>query len=408
MKSIKILFISTQLPYPPTSGGTMKSWNYIKYLSGKYSVSCACFLKNDDTKHQVEFEKAISLDHSYAEALSVTRSPINLLKSYLAATCLNVYRNRSTTFKKAIEKLAPQYEIIIIDHYEMFQYVPTDFKGKIVLHTHNAEFMLWQRMGELSNNPIKKMVLAAEANRVKKYEKQIFKRADLIYSTPSDIELYKKHGFKPNKLQETFHLGNEHLLDLPDLKFEETEKAITFMGTMSWEPNIDGIVWFMEKIWPSIKAKEGDCKLYLLGKDPDKRILKAAKLDPNIIFPGFVKDLDTYLKKTRVYIAPLRFGSGMKVKMLEGLYRGNPTVSTSVGTEGLALENEKHILIANEDKAFAQACLRLLGDQSLWVKLRANSRLIAKEKYMWKPLFEQMDAELKKILPKETDHGAVD
>jgi glycosyltransferase involved in cell wall biosynthesis len=89
----------------------------------------------------------------------------------------------------------------------------------------------------------------------------------------------------------------------------------------------------------------------------------------------------------------------MKVKVLEGLYRGVPMVSTSVGAEGLALENGTHILIANESTSFAKACLVLLNDQALWEKLRDNSRVIAREKYRWKPLFEQMDIELKKILP---------
>lgn len=399
----KILFISTQLPYPPSSGGTMKSWNYITYLSKKYNVSCAYFLKNDDSENQAEFKNSIRLEKIYAEPLQTKRSALNLLKSYFNAPCLNVFRNYSTSFKAKIEQLAASVDLLLIDHYEMFQYVPKSFKGKVVLHTHNAEFMLWQRMSELTNNPIKKMVLALEASRVKKYEKKIFKRADLIYSTPSDIELYKRHGFTTNKHRLTYHLGNDSLLDLAPLNFEETEKAITFMGTMSWEPNIDGIVWFIEKAWPIIKAQEADCKLYLLGKDPDQRILKASKKDPTIIFPGFVKDLDTYLKKTRVYIVPLRFGSGMKVKVLEGLYRGNPTVSTSVGSEGLAVENKKHLLIADESATFAKACLHLMNNQALWEELRDNSRFIAHKKYRWKPLFEQMHVALQKILPKETD-----
>ena len=391
----RILFVSTQLPYPPTSGGTVKSWNYINFLAKKYSVSCVCFLKNEDKKHQQQFQEAISLAHFYAEPISIQRSPINLLKSYLSAPCLNVFRNQSSSFKNAVQDLALQHDIIIIDHYEMFQYVPANFSGKVIMHTHNAEFMLWQRMSELTSNPIKKIVLAIEAARVKKYEQHTFQKADLIYSTPSDIELYKNHGFKVNKHHETFHLGNESLLELPDLKFEATEKAITFMGTMSWEPNIDGIVWFIEEVWPSIKAQERDCKLYLLGKAPDERIIKAANEDNNVIFPGFVKDLDTYLKKTRVYIAPLRFGSGMKVKVLEGLYRGNPTVSTSVGAEGLLVKSGEHLIIADDAQAFAKACLALINQQKTWENISKNSRKLAAEEYRWEPLFERMDEALK-------------
>jgi len=103
------------------------------------------------------------------------------------------------------------------------------------------------------------------------------------------------------------------------------------------------------------------------------------------------------LKKTRVYIAPLRFGSGMKVKVLEGLYRGVPMVSTSVGAEGLAVKNEQDILIADDNISFANSCITLLENKNRWETVRDNSRKIAKEKYRWKPLFEKMDLSLKAL-----------
>lgn len=404
MAKPSILFISTQLPFPPKSGGTMKSWKYVSDLANRYQLSIACLLKDEDEQYLSEFEQSIEVQKLISEKLQINRSPINLIKSYWGFPCLNVFRNYAATFEQKIHAVADNYDAIIVDHYEMFQYVPKHYKGKVVMHTHNAEFMLWQRMGELSKNPIAKLLLKIEANRVKSYEKKIFSASDLVYSTPSDIQLYKSSGFEIVKHKCTYHLGNDELLQLSPLSFKETEGALSFMGTLSWEPNIDGLLWFIKKVWPKIVAKKPDSRFYIMGSKGDSRIYEAAKPYQNIIFPGFVKELDNYLKKTTVYIAPLRFGSGMKVKVLEGLYRGVPMVSTSVGAEGLALENEKHILIADEANTFAEACLRLLEKQSLWEKLRDNSRLIAAEKYKWKPLFEQMDVELKKILPKEDGH----
>ncbi|MEX2379575.1 MAG: glycosyltransferase, partial [Vicingaceae bacterium] len=332
------------------------------------------------------------------EKLQIKRSPINLIKSYFGFPCLNVYRNYSLTFKQKIHSIAQNFDAIIIDHYEMFQYVPSKYSGKVIMHTHNAEFMLWQRMGELSMNPVAKVLLKLEAQRVRKYEQEIFSSSDLIYSTPSDIELYKQHGFNTEKHKLTYHLGKDDLLKMPNLSFNETEGALSFMGTLSWEPNIDGLLWFIKKVWPQIIEKKPESRFYIMGKKGDHRIYQAAKPYQSIIFTGFVKDLDQYLQKTTVYIAPLRFGSGMKVKVLEGLYRGVPMVSTSVGAEGLELENEKHILIADSPKDFAEACLRLLEDQTLWERLRDNSRSIAEEKFKWEPLFERMNKELLKIL----------
>src|SRR5690606_8493066 len=109
-------------------------------------------------------------------------------------------------------------------------------------------------------------LLKLEATRVKKYEKIIFKKADLVYSSPSDIQLYKSHNLSISNHQITYHLGNDDLLELADIEFEETELALTFMGTLSWEPNIDGLLWFMEEIWPIIKKTKPDTLLYVLGK----------------------------------------------------------------------------------------------------------------------------------------------
>ncbi|MCB0801838.1 MAG: glycosyltransferase [Flavobacteriales bacterium] len=397
MPSTKILFLTTQLPYPPTSGGTVKSWNYVMHLARNYSLSVACLLKDDDEKYEKEFLSSVNLDNYISEPLNTPRSAINLLKSYFSAPCLNVFRNQSNSFNKKIEAASLSADIILVDHYEVFQFVPKNYKGKVIMHTHNAEFMLWQRMADLCNNPFKKIVLSLEASRVKKYEKLLFSQSDLIFSTPSDIDLYKTHGFNTQKHHVTYHLGNDSLLDLPDLNFNETQKAISFMGTLSWEPNIDGLIWFLEQVWPLVIKQEPEVLFYIMGKNPNERIVKACKNDKRIILTGFVKDLDSYLQKTRAYIAPLRFGSGMKVKVLEGLYRGVPSVATPVAAEGLELTNGRDIFIHENAKDFAEACIKLLRNESIWNQFKDNTRKIAAEKYTWKELFKSMDKVMEEL-----------
>lgn len=397
MSSQKILFLTTQLPFPPNSGGTVKSWNYVSHLSKNYELTVGSLLKDDDKEHESSFLNQINLHHYFSEPVNIPRTPLNLLKSYFKATCLNVFRNNSKAFKKKVDVAAKKVDTIIVDHYEVFQFVPNDFEGKVVLHTHNAEFMLWQRMSELTNNPIKSLILKEEAKRVKSYEKTIIEKSDLIYSTPSDIDLYQEHGFDISKHKVTYHLGNDTLLKLPNLSFSDTEQAISFMGTLSWEPNIDGLVWFIENTWPIIKAELPDVIFYIMGRNPDQRILNAIKNDKQIVLTGFVKDLDSYLKKTRAYIAPLRFGSGMKVKVLEGLYRGVPSVVTTVAAEGLAINNGKDVFIEDDANSFAQACLKLLNDEMTWNQFRDNSRKIAAAKYTWKDLFKGMDKSLNEL-----------
>lgn len=382
------------MPYPPISGGTIKSWNYVNFLAKKYEVTVACLLKNEDSKNQKEFEAHLDAKDYIYHSLDISRSLINLVFSYLKGCTLNIYRNRSNEFRSKIKSIADDFDMIIVDHYEMFQYVPKNYHGKKVLHTHNAEFMLWKRMFSIESNPLVKLALLLEARRVKKSEKSIFKQSHLIYASPSDIEIYGDHGFPNETLRSTYHLGNDQLLNEVDIQFEDTELAITFMGTLSWEPNIDGIVWFLRNVWPMIRKEQPDAKLYILGSKPGSRIQEARGKDENVIFTGFVTDINQYLEKSRVYIAPLRIGSGMKVKVLEGLYRGIPTVTTSVGAEGLDVVNQKEIYVTDQAEKFAQYCIRLLKDQQQWKSMRDLSRQKAKEKYRWQPMFEEMDKHL--------------
>lgn len=366
----------------------------MKNLDSNFKLGVACFLKDNDINHVEEFSNRTTLKNFIGLPLRMPRSAVNLLISYFVSPCLNVFRNRSRKFKQALQGIIKDYDIIIIDHYEMFQYVPTAFKGKVVLHTHNAEFMLWKRMSELTSNPLKKLILKVEEWRVKRYEKKIIEQCHLIFSTPSDIALYKNEGFNTALFQTTFHLGNASLLDLPTLKWEQTKPSLLFMGTLSWEPNIDGILWFIERVWPEILKIHPDTILNILGHQADQRLLKAAGLTKNIEFAGFVNDLENYLKHTRVFIVPLRFGSGMKVKVLDGLYRGNPMVTTSIGAEGIAVNDKQHLLVEDDAKGFAHACIELLESRELWEKLSTNSRKVALEKYRWEPLFEKMTKDL--------------
>ncbi len=397
METKKILFITHQLPYPPNSGGVIKSWKLLEFLSKRYEVGLACLLKSEDKKSEETIQSKLRLTDYYSEYLAIPRSYITILKGLLLHSTINFYRNYSPSFQQKIKSLAKNYQILLIDHYEMYQYVPADFKGKVILHTHNAEFMLWQRMAEIETNPIKKLLLSHEAKRVLNAEKKMVKQSQLVFATPSDQKIYKKFNFELSHCRDTYHLGNDDLLELEDILFEETEKAITFMGTMDWEPNVDGLLWFIQDVYPSIKKEENDIKLYVLGGNVDDRIKQEAAKDKSIVLTGFVKEIDTYLKKTRVFIVPLRFGSGMKVKVLDGMFRGTPMVSSSVGAEGIKIRHQEEVLIADEANDFAKNCLQLLNNKILWNKLRTQSRRVAKESYLWKDLLDRMHKEIETL-----------
>ncbi|MGB0403328.1 MAG: glycosyltransferase [Salibacteraceae bacterium] len=385
-----MLYITTQLPYPPISGGVIKSWRMIEHFSKNFDLSLFCFLKGNDEQWASQFEKRINLVEFDNQVFEIQRSTKALLTSYVRSQTLNIYRNYSNTAKVSIERMANEVDILFVDHYEMFQYVPKSFKGKVVLHEHNAEFVLWDRFAEIEKSVIKKNVLFLESKRIRKAETQYCKRADMVLAAPNDIQQLITAGVDSSKFKETYHLGEDVLLQEDLISFEQTEKAIMFLGTLNWEANVNGLLYFIENIFPHVVVNEPDTVFYIVGKNPDKRLVDIASENDKILLTGFIENVEPIYKKSRVFILPLQFGSGMKVKFLNALYRGVPTVSTKIGAEGIDVVNKQHALVAENDHEFIDGILDLLRHEDLWSKLQHEGRSLAKEKYQWPDHLNQL------------------
>lgn len=382
--SKKVLFLSPQLPYPPFSGGVIKSWKLSEFLSNEYEVIAAYFLKNEDAENEVEFLSKVNLAGHYSEKIDVPRTLGTFIKSNLKGIPLNLYRTLSDKFKRETERLSKDCDVIFVDHYEVFQYVPNDFKGRVILHQHNCEYIMWDRFAAVEKNFFKKIALRNQAWRIKNYERKICNQSDVVLAAPNDIEELKLIGANDTKYLETYHLGDEALLADPPLNYSDSEEALLFVGTLTWEANVDGLLWFLQEGWEELKKLHPNLKFYIVGKNPDPRIINLVEeIGKDIILTGFVEDLEPYFKKSRVFVSPLRFGSGIKVKVMNAMYRGIPTATTSVGAEGMAIENGKHLMVEDNMKDYVKSISLLLSDQSKWKVLSSRSRALANEKYTW-------------------------
>ena len=401
-----MLFLSSELPYPPHSGGRIKSFRLVDYLAKHYQLSVSCILKGNDSDYKDEFLQKFTGEF-YAEHVNVERNAKNLMISYYKNVPLNWYRTYSKTFAQTIAQQANQFDIIFVDHYEVFQYIPESFAGLIILHEHNAEYVMWERFAKEIKHPAKRLAALLESYRIKKYELKSCNHSDIIFAAPNDIDNLIKIGVNPDKCKLTYHLGDDSQLDLPDLVFENTEKALINVGTLSWEANVDGLLWFLDEAWPLIKQDHADIKFYIVGKNPDKRLLDISKNDPNIIFTGFVENLETYFSKCRVFVAPVRFGSGIKVKVINAMSRGLPVVTTRVGTEGLDVQHMKHIALSETPEDMRNNVNQLLTDKSTWQTIEQNSRILIKDKYTWDKVLNAMKVEMDKAMEKKYESKSV-
>lgn len=391
----KLLFLTPQLPYPPISGGVIKSFKLVEFLSSEYQLTLACLLKSTtDENNLVTLEKVVSLDTVVTQSLNIARTPINFIKSCLATIPLTIYRNRSAEFKAKISAIADDYEMILVDHYLMSQYIPANYQGRVVVHQHNAEFVIWSRMAEQTAGLLKKCLLRFEAARIRRFEVAMCRQVDRVLAAPNDQAALAAYGVPIDKFVDTYHLGDEENLTLPALQFSQTGMNILFVGTLSWEANLDGLIWFLSDVWPQIKQACPEARFTIVGKLTEGLSQKLLALAPELNLPGFVDNLETVYQNHRVFVAPLRFGSGIKVKVVNGLYRGMPTVTTSVGAEGLKLTNGEHLCIADDGLAFADSVVSLLNNETLWQQLSEQSRTHMQQHFSWRVVFDNVQRSL--------------
>ncbi len=232
-------------------------------------------------------------------------------------------------------------------------------KAKVLFHTVDLHFLRMQREAELLNDKAK-MKLAEE---MKQREFAAIRAADasIVHST-AELELLRPE--LPNEKIHLFPL----IMDVRGTNKGFSERRdIVFVGGYQHAPNIDAVQYFVSEFMPLLRKQLPGVRFYAVGSKPPAEIQKLASED--VIITGFVEDLNPFLDKIRVSVAPLRYGAGIKGKIGSAMAVGLPVVATSLAAEGMSLTDGENILVADGAEAFASAIARLYEDGVLWNKL---------------------------------------
>jgi glycosyltransferase involved in cell wall biosynthesis len=151
-----------------------------------------------------------------------------------------------------------------------------------------------------------------------------------------------------------------------------------FVGAMNWHVNEDAAGWMRRQIWPRIRTALPDAELYFVGREPSAEV-RALADSPEVQVTGTVPDIRPYLQDGAAIVVPLRYGSGIRNKILESFAAGRPVVSTSVGAEGLPVRHGEHLLIADTDEEFAAACIRIIRHPDEAARLVAAGRAVVRQ-----------------------------
>jgi len=146
--------------------------------------------------------------------------------------------------------------------------------------------------------------------------------------------------------------------------WERETPALVYAGGMNMFANRDAVMYFVREIWPRINARAGGVRVFLVGQDPPKELLKVAAQDPRLIVTGYVTDIRRVVCSSAVYVVPLRVGGGTRLKVLDAMAMGKAVVSTSIGCEGIEVRSGEHLVVADTPEGFAEATVELLRNPS--------------------------------------------
>ena len=256
--------------------------------------------------------------------------------------------------------------IIVSRHYVLSPLLPILRKlapqAQIVFDSVDLHFLREQRAAERASDP----VASQAATRTREVELGLLRAVDATWVV-SAFERDLLAEIEPSARVEV--VSNIHALT-PDTPGFADRDDLVFVGSFRHLPNVDAARWLVEEILPIVRRALPSVRLHLVGADAPESVLALAG-QPGVDLRGHVPDLESLLDRTRISLAPLRFGAGIKGKVNQSLARGLPVVATSCAVEGMFLVDGEDVLCADNAGQFADAIVRLYGDQSLWQRLRA-------------------------------------
>jgi len=400
---MNILQIAPRVPFPPDDGGKIGIFNITKYLSLRgHNITLVTFENLLDTKKDyLELQNYCKL---FVVPKNLNNSIGSIVKSLFSNISYNIEKYGSKEMlQKVLELLeTKEFDIVHIDGLHMARYgveIKKFFDIPIALREHNIESIIMKRVSENAKNILIKSFTLLQYKKIYNYEKYVTSKFDecIVITKEDDFTLKKM-----NPKAQTFVIpaGADTSFFYP-LPVKEVDSSIVFVGSLEWFPNVEGIMWFLNRIYPIIKQKIPLFKLYIVGKNPPESILSYNS--PEIIVTGYVKDVREYVSKSSLVVVPLRIGGGMRIKILESMAMGKAVVSTTIGAEGIDAKNDEEIIIRDREDDLVNAVTDLLVDEGKRKRIGENALKFVREKYTWEKVAERFEEEYLRLIRQRGD-----
>ena len=386
------------MPYPPYRGDKLKIFNLARRLKAKHELHLITFAQNaEDLEYKAELDKIFSsVQFVY---LPKWKSALNCLAGLWNNMPLQVLYFQSTEMNRQLDGLLVRhkFDAIHVQHLRMSPYLSSRKDLPRILDLPDAFSLYWERRKTVKRGILTAIFENIEQKRVLAYE-QILREYNLsLVCSPEDLAY----------LERTHHTENLRLLpngvDLATFKAGGHDyghgETILFTGNMDYAPNVDAVVYFVESIFPLIRAELPRARFVIAGQKPVKKVLALA--NDHIIVTGFVENLAAMYNAASVVVAPLRFGAGTQNKVLEAMAMGIPVVCSIIGFGGLGIESGEGAVMQTDPTAFAESVIAILSSESERRRIGAEGQRVVKANFDWDVIASTLNGYFEEIASKK-------
>ena len=380
-----VLQLCQRPPFPPIDGGAIGMNNVTQGLLELGHEIKVLSVATDKHPVHIAALPAVYLAKTNFESVYINTAikAKDAFMNLFDSSSYNVNRFISTDFERKLIAILSQkkYDVVLLESLYVAPYIACIRKysnAKIVLRAPNVEYKIWERSALNASSLPKKWYLSLLAKRLKSYETKVLSQLDgLIPVTNEDLLLFQSMGYKGKGFSVPTGMMRSENEGISSVVAEEN--SVFHIASMNWQPNVEAVEWFLKNVWPLVVAKNSKATFYLAGRDMPVHLLQHKQ--ENVAVLGEVANANDFYASKKIMVVPLLSGSGMRVKIIEGMALGKVIVSTTLGAEGILCTNNKNIVIADSAKDFSQQIIRLLGDPEICEKLSIEAKKLIEEDY---------------------------
>lgn len=385
---MNILFLASHFPYPLHNGGALRAQGLIKGASqAGHEIDLVCFA--DSLQQDTPI-------NDFCREINIVPPPTRTIKTRLKDIAFTRHADMGRRFwsDEMLETIkstlsSKQYDIVHVESIEMATYSPHIHKWypdlPLIYGSLNAEADLQRVIFQREIRQPKRIIGAIYSwiqwRRLSSMERDICRlSAHVLAVSEADQAILQEFSDTPvTVVKNGIDVAPYLILERADTLKPD---AIVFTGSMSYRPNVDAVLWFVEEIFPTILQNHPNVHFYVVGHRPHPRV-QALQDHPNITITGRVDKIEPYWQGAAVYIAPLRMGSGTRFKLLEAMAAGCAVVSTTMGAQGLGVTSGNELILADTASEFAMAVQNLLENPEKQSELGQTGRVFVRDNFDW-------------------------